>query len=181
VKRLTRSFFARPSQVVAPELLGCEFRFAGLSGRIDEVEAYGGADDAASHAFRGLTARNRVMFGPPGHLYVYFIYGMYFCANIVTGPDGDGQAVLLRSVSPVCGLDTMRARRPTAKNDRSLANGPGKLCAAFGITSVHDGLDLCRGDSGVWRSGGAVGDAAASPRVGISKEVDRLWRWNLVD
>jgi DNA-3-methyladenine glycosylase len=178
MKRVARAFFARPSEVVAPELLGLVLQVGDLSGRITEVEAYGGADDAASHAFRGLTARNEVMFGPAGHLYVYFTYGMHHCANVVTGRStGDGQAVLLRAVTPLRGLDEMRARRPKARTDKQLADGPGKLCAAFGLDRVSNGVDLCRGPIGIWSDGFAPAVVMVTPRIGISKEVDRPWRW----
>ena len=180
MKRLTRSFFARPSHVVAPELLGCVMRYGELAGRIDEVEAYGGADDAASHAFRGPTRRNSVMFGPPGQLYVYFTYGMHHCANVVTGDDGAGEAVLIRSVVPLNGIDTMRTRRAKARNDRTLANGPGKLCAAFALDLSHNGVDLCRGELGIWHTSHSVNEVEITPRIGISKEIARPWRWRLV-
>ena len=141
MRRLRRPFFARPSTTVAPELLN-KLLVAGASvGRIVEVEAYM-ADDPASHAFRGQTRRNATMFGKAGVLYVYFTYGMHHCANIVTGSVGDGQAVLLRAVTPVAGVDEIRARRP-GRADRSLTDGPGKLCQAFGLDLRHDRLDLC--------------------------------------
>jgi DNA-3-methyladenine glycosylase len=176
-RRLGRTFYARPSHVVAPELLGAVLRYGDTAGRIVEVEAYGGADDAASHAYRGPTPRNEAMFGPAGHLYVYFIYGMYFCANVVTGRVGNGEAVLLRAVVPLMGLEPMRLRRPKARSDYALANGPGKLCGAFGIDRSHDGLDLVRGPIGIWRDAAKVVSVIATPRIGITKEVDRPWRW----
>ena len=146
-------------------------------GRITEVEAYGGTDDAASHAARGQTSRNTVMFGPAGVLYVYFTYGMHHCANVVTGPVGDAQAVLLRGVEPLEGLDEMRSRRPKARSDRDLANGPGKLCAAFDIDLRHSGLDLTKADIGIYDDGRAPASIVVTPRVGISKAVDLRWRW----
>ncbi len=146
-------------------------------GRITEVEAYGGTDDAASHAARGQTSRNTVMFGPAGVLYVYFTYGMHHCANVVTGPVGDAQAVLLRGVEPLEGLEEMRSRRPKARSDRDLANGPGKLCAAFDIDLRHSGLDLTKADIGIYDDGRAPASIVVTPRVGISKAVDLRWRW----
>jgi DNA-3-methyladenine glycosylase len=180
VRRLRRSFFARPSPAVAPELLNKLLVAGGSAGRIVEVEAYM-ADDPASHAFRGQTRRNATMFGKAGVLYVYFTYGMHHCANIVTGSVGDGQAVLLRAVTPVAGIDAMRARR-TGRPDRSLADGPGKLCQAFGLDLRHDGLDLCGTGSPLW-----IGDDGVPPpdaprvgqRVGISVAVDVPWRWRI--
>lgn len=176
-KRLTRAFFARHSSVVAPDLLGKILVVGPCTGRITEVEAYGGSDDAASHAARGQTPRNAVMFGPAGVLYVYFTYGMHHCANIVTGPVGDAQAVLLRGVEPLEGLDEMRTRRPKARRVRDLANGPGKLCAAFDLDLRHNGLDLAKVDAGVFDDGGASASIVVTPRVGISKAVDLPWRW----
>jgi DNA-3-methyladenine glycosylase len=178
VRRLRRSFFARPSTTVAPDLLNKLLVVGETAGRIVEVEAYM-ADDPASHAFRGLTRRNATMFGKAGALYVYFTYGMHHCANVVTGTVGDGQAVLLRAVTPVAGIDQLRARRP-GRADRSLADGPGKLCQAFGIDRRHDGLDLCASGAAIW-----IGDDGVQPpdtplvgrRVGISVGVDLPWRW----
>jgi DNA-3-methyladenine glycosylase len=149
-----------------------------VAGRIVETEAYT-ADDAASHSYRGMTSRNAVMFGPPGHLYVYLSYGMHACANVVTGGGGDGQAVLLRAVEPVEGIEHMRRRRP-GRDDRRLADGPGKLCLAMGITLSDDGIDLCSPASPI----GIVDDGVApparpriGPRVGITKAVEVPWRF----
>jgi DNA-3-methyladenine glycosylase len=179
VKRLPLRFFARPSCEVAPDLIGKIFRVGSLEGRITEVEAYGGFDDAASHAFRGPTPRNEVMFGRAGVLYVYFTYGMHHCANIVTGADGVGQAVLIRAVEPLVGLDDMRARRPKARNDRELTNGPGKLCAAFALNRSHNGRDVTERSSaiGLFTDGHEASMVRATTRIGISKEIDRRWRW----
>ena len=176
-RRLGRAFFARHSSVVAPDLLGKILVVGSCRGRITEVEAYGGTDDAASHAARGQTPRNSVMFGPAGVLYVYFTYGMHHCANVVTGPVGDAQAVLLRGVEPLEGLDEMRSRRPKARSDHDLANGPGKLCAAFDIDLRHSGLDLTKADIGIYADGGAPASIVVTPRVGISKAADLPWRW----
>ena len=167
---------------VAPELLNKVLVVGRCRGRIVEVEAYEGADDPASHAYRGRTARNEVMFGPPGHLYVYFTYGMHHCANVVTGIVGVAEAVLLRAVDPLAGLDEMRARRPAARRDGDLSNGPGKLCAAFDLDRGDDGADLVRGPVRIVDDGVAPPEApATSPRIGITKAVDRPWRWYVAD
>jgi DNA-3-methyladenine glycosylase len=179
-KRLGRAFFARHSSVVAPELLSKILVVGSCVGRITEVEAYGGSDDAASHAARGQTPRNTVMFGPAGVLYVYFTYGMHHCANIVTGPVGDAQAVLLRGVEALEGIEEMRLRRPKARRDRDLANGPGKLCAAFDIDLRHNSLDLTKGPIGIFDDGFASASVVATSRVGITKAVDTLWRWSVI-
>jgi DNA-3-methyladenine glycosylase len=176
MRRLARDWFAGDAPVVAPLLLGKILVVGSLSGRIDEVEAYT-ADDQASHSFRGETPRNRTMFGPAGHLYVYFTYGIHHCANVVTGPAGRGEAVLLRSVVPIDGVDEMVRRRGRPRN---VADGPGKLCQAFGIGLEHDGVDLCDDASpiGVFDDGTPPPDApVATPRIGIRLGTDRLWRW----
>ncbi|MDQ4089908.1 MAG: DNA-3-methyladenine glycosylase [Actinomycetota bacterium] len=150
-------------------------------GRIVEVEAYAGAADPASHAFRGMTARNATMFGPPGHLYVYFTYGMHFCANVVCGTDGEASAVLLRGLTPIAGLDAMRAARgPAARRDRDLCSGPGKLCQAFGLDRSFDGADLVTGD----REVEVVDDGTPPPavpgvsgRIGLSVATEVQWRF----
>jgi DNA-3-methyladenine glycosylase len=160
------SFFRRDSTAVAPDLLNKRFEFGPCAGRIVEVEAYT-SDDPASHAFRGPTARNAVMFGPPGRLYVYFTYGMHHCVNIATGAEGDGQGVLLRAVVPLAGLDVMRARRGP-RPDRELTNGPGKLAQAFGLDLRHNGLLARVVDDGVV----PPDEPLVGPRVGITKAVD---------
>jgi DNA-3-methyladenine glycosylase len=179
-QRLRRAFFARHSSVVAPDLLGKILVVGPCSGRITEVEAYGGSDDAASHAARRQTPRNTVMFGPAGVLYVYFTYGMHHCANIVTGAVGDAQAVLLRGVEPLEGVEAMRLRRPNARRDRYLANGPGKLCAAFDLDLRHNGLELTKGPIGIFDDGTTPAGAVIGPRVGITKAVDTPWRWSIL-
>lgn len=150
------------------------------AGRIVEVEAYRGAQDPASHAFRGKSPRNAAMFGRPGHLYVYRSYGIHWCANVVAGTDGVAEAVLMRAVEPIDGLDAMRAARPAVTRDVDLTNGPGKLCAALSITGDDDGTDLCSRTSRVrlLRDGVAppTGPTVTS-RVGISKAADRPWRY----
>jgi DNA-3-methyladenine glycosylase len=178
-KRLGRAFFARHSSIAAPDLLGKILVVGTCTGRITEVEAYGGTDDAASHAARGQTPRNTVMFGPAGVLYVYFTYGMHHCANIVTGAVGDAQAVLLRGLEPIDGVEEMRLRRPKARSDRNLTNGPGKLCAAFDLDLRHNGLDLTKGPIGIFDDGTTLTDPAVGPRVGITKAVNTPWRWSV--
>ncbi len=155
---------------VAPRLLGAVLTHGGISLRLTEVEAYAGPADPGSHAHRGPTDRNRVMFGPPGHLYVYFVYGMHHCANLVTGPDGDPGAVLLRAGEVVDGIDVARERRP-GSSDRDLARGPARLCRALGI-------DL--GDNGVRPElvpGEQVAQISTGPRVGLRLAAERPWRF----
>jgi DNA-3-methyladenine glycosylase len=178
---LPRRFFAADSRELAPRLLNKLLVRGGRVGRIVEVEAYAGALDPASHAYRGLTARNATMFGPPGHLYVYFTYGMHFCANVVCGPDGEASAVLLRGLTPVAGLDAMRAARGRAcRLDRDLCSGPGKLCQAFGLDRSFDGADLVTGDRGVMVADDGTpspGDPGVSGRVGLSVAKEVPWRF----
>jgi DNA-3-methyladenine glycosylase len=164
---------------VAPDLLGKILVVGPCTGRITEVEAYGGTDDAASHAVRGQTPRNAVMFGPAGVLYVYFTYGMHHCANVVTGPVGNAQAVLLRGIEPIEGTEEIRLRRPRARRDRDLANGPGKLCAAFDLDLRHNGLDLTKGPIAILDDGNTPTGVAIGPRVGITKAADTPWRWSV--
>ena len=174
---------------VAPRLLGVLVRCGDRLGRIVEVEAYAGAEDPASHAFRGPTPRNEVMFGPPGHLYVYRSYGIHWCANVVCGPAGEASAVLLRAIEPEAGLEAMWADRPKARTEVDLGSGPGKLCAALGIDHRHNGADLFDPASPVRLEVDPAGadhgpDGAAvavGPRVGITKAVDRPWRFALAD
>jgi DNA-3-methyladenine glycosylase len=177
MRRLRRADLAREADVVAPSLLNKLLVAGPCIGRIIEVEAYTSVDPA-SHAFRGRTERNAVMFGPAGHLYVYFTYGMHHCANVVTGVVGDAQAVLLRAIAPLEGVDTMIARRGRTRN---IADGPGKLCQALAIGLADNGTDLVRS-----RSIGLFDDGVppplhplASRRIGISVGVDTLWRWTV--
>jgi DNA-3-methyladenine glycosylase len=173
---LPRSFYARDSLDVAPELLGKLLVHGARAGRIVEVEAYR-FDDPASHAYRGPTTRNATMFGPPGHLYVYFSYGVHWCANVVTG-NRDGQAVLLRALAPMDGLDAIRDARPAARRDRDLASGPGRLTQALGIDGTFDGTDLVDGAVRIADDGVPPPPVpGVSTRVGISKAVERPWRW----
>jgi len=181
VCRLQREFFGRNCVEVAPDLLNKLLVRDGRAGRIVEVEAYAGALDPASHAYRGQTARNAAMFGPPGRLYVYFTYGMHFCANVVCGVEGEASAVLLRALHPERGLEEMRAARaPAARLDRDLCSGPGKLCQALGLDRSFDGADLVAGDLGVF----VVDDGTPPPvapgvsgRVGLSVAADVPWRF----
>jgi DNA-3-methyladenine glycosylase len=176
---LPREFFDRPSLEVARDLLGRDFEHGGVAVRLTEVEAYAGPDDPASHAYRGITPRTAVMFGPPGHLYVYFSYGVHWCANVVCGPDGTASAVLLRAGRVVRGVPEARSRRATARSDDELARGPARLTSALGIGRIYDGADLCRAGSGVRLTPGLpVADEAVAygPRVGLTKAVERPWR-----
>ncbi|HEX6230590.1 MAG TPA: DNA-3-methyladenine glycosylase [Actinomycetota bacterium] len=183
---LPRSFSARPSTVVAPDLLGRVLvreldDGTLLAARLVEVEAYQ-ERDPASHSFRGSTPRNAVMFGEPGHLYVYFTYGMHFCCNVVTGRDGEGSAVLLRAAEPLLGLSVMADRRGV-DGPRLLCSGPARLAQAFGIDRSDDGADLVRGPALSLRSGEPVpAEAVArSTRVGVSVGVERRWRFFVRD
>ena len=196
---LPRSFYARTALDVAPELLNKVLVRGRRAARIVEVEAYEGANDPSSHGYRGITNRNRTMFGPPGHLYVYFTYGMHHCANVVCGEAGVCSAVLLRALAPLTGEDIMRRARTAASRRRStkplrvidLCSGPARLCQAFGLDRRHDGADL-------------VPPAAASPirarlpvfivddgtpppkepgrsgRIGVSQAANRPWRFYVV-
>jgi DNA-3-methyladenine glycosylase len=142
---LARDFYARSATEVARDCLGKILVHGSTAGRIVEVEAYLGVDDRAAHAWRGLTDRTRVIFGPPGHAYVYFIYGMYECLNFVAEPEGMAGCVLIRALEPLAGLGVMRRRRPTARGIEDLASGPGKLTLAMGITRKLNGADLVEG------------------------------------
>jgi DNA-3-methyladenine glycosylase len=179
-----REFFGRPPLQVAPDLIGCIVANGGVAVRLTEVEAYDGADDPGSHAFTGPTARNQVMFGPPGHLYVYFTYGMHWCANLVCGPPSRAGAVLLRAGEVVAGLDLARQRRPAARNDRDLARGPARLAVALGLSRADNGADVCRPSATFRVLDGAAVDPArirTGPRVGLARAADRPWRFWLDD
>ena len=181
MRRLSRRFFARPAPDVAPDLLGKLLVKAddGIVARIVEVEAYTETDEA-SHAFRGQTARNAPMFGPPGHAYVYFTYGMHWCMNTVTGAEGRGQGCLLRAAEPLEGLDVLRSRRGAAK-DRDLLRGPGRLGQGFGLQREHSGIDLCDGGPLFLADDGDRPAVATGPRVGVSAAADELWRFWIPD
>jgi DNA-3-methyladenine glycosylase len=185
--RLERDFYRRSTLTVARELLGQRLvRVVDdqrLSGLIVEVEAYIGEDDAACHAACGRTPRNEVMYGPPGHAYVYFIYGMYHCLNAVTEEEGFPAAVLIRALEPLEGLEIMRRHRP-GRPDSELTNGPAKLCQALAISRDLNGVDLCTGEALFIEEGRRVdqGEIEASPRIGIQgDELARsvLWRFYL--
>jgi DNA-3-methyladenine glycosylase len=179
-RRLPRSFYGRDAMAVAPDLLNKVLVAGGCAGRIVEVEAYRGGEDPAAHSYRGRTARNATMFGPPGHLYVYFSYGVHWCANAVCMPDGVPQAVLLRALAPVAGIDVMHERRPAARRRRDLCSGPGRLCQALGIDRSHDGANLVTGAGGVTVLDDGVPPPSRpgrGPRIGISKAVEHAWRW----
>ncbi|WP_026922386.1 DNA-3-methyladenine glycosylase [Glycomyces arizonensis] len=169
---MDRSFFDRDSVAVAPELLGCLVTANGVTVRLTEVEAYR-QDDPASHSFRGRTARTAVMFGPAGHLYVYFTYGMHYCANISCGPEGFGAAVLLRAGEVVDGVATAQARRGERIAFRDLGRGPARLAQAMGWDRDDDGADMV----GSVRRG--AGDLAvrSGPRTGITKAAEVPWRF----
>jgi DNA-3-methyladenine glycosylase len=174
--RLGREFFARSVHQVAPELIGCTLLVAGVGGLIVEVEAYD-QEDPASHGFRGETARNRAMFGPPGHAYVYRSYGIHWCLNLVCEDEGVAAAVLLRALEPTCGVEEMRARRGLDE-PRLLAAGPGRLCQALGVTREHDGLPLDRPPFELAARKGAP-EIVSGPRVGITRAADLPWRYGL--
>ncbi len=162
----------RPVLEAAPLLLGAAFAHGGVTIRLTEVEAYDGPNDPGSHAHNGRTDRNAVMFGPPGHLYVYFTYGMHHCCNVSCGPEGDPSAILLRAGHVVDGIETARERRP-GSNDRDLARGPGRLCKALGIDRGDNGLDL----SDVLVPDSPAPDISSGPRVGLRKAAERPWRF----
>jgi DNA-3-methyladenine glycosylase len=181
---LPRKFFERNSTEVARDLIGKELvrvlRERTLRGVIVEAEAYGGSDDPASHAYRGMTERNRVMFGRAGIAYVYFTYGFHYCLNVVTGNEGVATAVLTRALEPVDGIDIMKKRRGNPPREKDLANGPGKICQALGIDRSSNGTDMTilgsklrieRGRASSLRS------VASSERIGIKVAVDKQWRF----
>ncbi|MDQ4148658.1 MAG: DNA-3-methyladenine glycosylase [Actinomycetota bacterium] len=180
MKHLGRAFYARHALVVAEELLGRTlYRRTDegvVAGRLVEVEAYCGSDDPASHAYRRMTARNAVMFGPPGHLYVYFTYGMHHCANIVSDTDGVAGAVLLRALEPLEGLELMAARRGLS-DPRLLARGPGRLCQAFSLTRADNGADLTAGSVWVGSERRIEGRVRTSLRIGVPRRLDQPWRF----
>ena len=165
-----REFFARRATDVARDLLGARIITLDAAAVVVEVEAYLGADDPASHAYRGLTPRNRVMFGPPGHLYVYRSYGIHWCANVVTEAEGIAGAVLLRAARVEGGEAVIRQRRGAGVETERLLRGPGNLCQGLGITGADNGLDLSGADSRVRIEPAPVPlRAEAGPRIGISR------------
>jgi DNA-3-methyladenine glycosylase len=176
---LPRRFYRRDPREVAPDLLGKVLVRGRRAGRIVEVEAYCGEEDPGSHAYRGMTRRNATMFGPPGGLYVYFTYGMHWCANAVCGEVGQGVAVLLRAVAPLRGLDEMWAARDRARREIDLCSGPAKLCQAFGLDGRFDGADLVRGGVVSIRDDGTPPprEPVVTARVGLSAGAEHPWRW----
>jgi len=178
--KLGRSFYDRPTLDVAKDLIGCHLVFNGprgkVSGRIVETEAYIGEGDPACHAARGMTERNQVMFGPPGHAYVYFIYGMYHCLNFVTEREGFPAAVLIRAAEPVEGLPVIRKNSPP-QPDYALLAGPGKLCRGFDITREQNGLDLTGRILYVEDRHEPPAEIARTPRIGISNAAEVEWRF----
>jgi DNA-3-methyladenine glycosylase len=188
---LPRGLFERPALEVAPRLIGAVLEHQAPAGLVavvlTEVEAYEGAADPASHAYRGRTARNAVMFGPPGHAYVYFTYGMHFCVNLVCLPEGTASAVLLRAGRVIEGAALAGARRAASAGPRDLARGPARLCQALGITRAQNGADVCAPASPL-RVRSGMGSAPApngasppavsrGPRVGVNAAGDRPWRF----
>jgi len=170
---LKRAFYERETVQVARELLGKVLVHGETAGRIVETEAYLGGDDLASHSARGVTERTRVIFGPPGHAYVYFIYGMYECLNLVAEPAGKAGCVLIRALEPLYGIDVMRLRRPGARKLEDLASGPGKLTLAMGITRAQNGVDVTRGEFALREPRDAAQiEIVVTPRIGISECAD---------
>ncbi len=173
---LHRPFFARSVHLVAPELIGATLLFRGVGGVIVEVEAYHHTDPAA-HSFRGRTPRNAVMFGPPGHAYVYRSYGIHWCLNFVSEPKGSASAILIRALQPTQGIPIMRRRRGV-KEERLLCSGPGRLCEALGITSDENGLGL-KPPLFELRRRDCAPEIAMGPRIGISVGLEQPWRYGL--
>ncbi|WP_214109011.1 DNA-3-methyladenine glycosylase [Acrocarpospora catenulata] len=177
---LPREFFDRPAHEVAPDLLGRVIAHGPVAVRLTEVEAYGlPGQDPASHSFRGLTPRNSVMFGPPGHLYVYFTYGMHFCANLVCLREGLASGVLLRGGEVVAGAELARSRRPRA-SARDLARGPARLATTLGFVREHNGLDCCDDEKIVQVLEGDPADprsVRSGPRTGVSNGAETPWRF----
>lgn len=178
-KSLPVGFFDRPVLEVAPDLLNKVLVVGESSGRIIEVEAYGGEDDPGSHAWRGPTPRTEVMYGPPGRWYIYLSYGVHWCANIVVSSPGTAAAVLLRAVEPLTGIEAMRAARGNIR-DRDLANGPGKLTQALGFGQELDGAVIAKSAALIIDDGVAPPTRPTrTPRIGLSKDraPDRKWRF----
>jgi len=189
MKKLPRSFYLRPTLTVAKELLGKylirKINNQYLVGKIVEVEAYLGEKDPASHAYRGRTKRNDVMFWEGGHLYVYFTYGMHFCANIVTEESGKGRAVLIRAVEPISGIEIMKKNRKFKfVNDKiiNLTNGPAKLCEAFELKREQNGRDLCNDEIFIANGENILkSNIIASTRIGIKNGTEKRWRFFIKD
>jgi DNA-3-methyladenine glycosylase len=184
LRLVRRKDLAGDPVVIAPTLLNKVLICGDRSGRIVEVEAYQGALDPASHAYRGLTPRTAVMFGPAGFMYVYFTYGMHWCANVVCQPEGVAGAVLIRALTPLTGIEEMRLARPAARKDRDLCNGPAKLCQALGINGELNGTDLLRSTSLVRLLDNGTPPPTSpgvGPRVGISVAKEMPWRFWVSD
>jgi len=173
---LRRAFFDRSVHAVAPDLIGATFLFNGVGGTIVEVEAYHHTDPAA-HSYRGPTERNAVMFGPPGHAYVYRSYGIHWCVNFVCEREGSASAVLIRAIEPTAGIAAMRRRRGL-KDERLLCSGPGRVCEALGITIAHNGHALDRPPFEL-RARSEKVEILSGPRIGITRAVDSPWRYGL--
>jgi DNA-3-methyladenine glycosylase len=173
---LPPEFFARSVHKVAPELIGATLLFNGVGGEIVEVEAYHHTDPAA-HSYGGRTPRNAVMFGPPGHAYVYRSYGMHWCLNFVCEQEGSASAVLIRALRPTAGFSTMRRRRRTT-HERLLCSGPGRLCEALKITGAHNGLRLDAAPFEL-RARSAEPEIVVGVRIGITRAVEHPWRYGL--
>ena len=185
---MSRRLLSRPADQIAPRLLGSVLTVVStetpVSVRITEVEAYGGVgEDPGSHAFRGRTPRNATMFGPPGLLYVYFTYGMHWCCNVVTGPEGQAGAVLLRAGQVIDGIELARERRTSAKSDRDLARGPARLTKALGLDGSADGVDLFGDDTITFRlAPRPIAPAIVSARTGVGGAgAQTPWRFALDD
>ncbi len=185
-RKLTRDFYDRPTLDVAPEMLGKVLVHrvgdAELAGRVVEVEAYLGPEDLASHAARKTSKRARIMFGTPGMVYVYLIYGMHHCLNIVTEHDGTAGAVLVRAVEPVDGIEQMRLNRGRSIPDRNLADGPGKLCQAMGIHLTHNRTDACGDEIWLEDRGDTTVAIRQTPRIGVDyagEWAEKLWRFTI--
>ena len=178
VSSIDRRFFARSVHKVAPDLIGMTVLFKGVGGVIVEVEAYHESEPAA-HSYGGMTARNAVMFGPPGYAYVYRSYGIHWCVNLVCEKEGSASAVLIRALQPTHGIPAMRRRRGL-HDERSLCSGPGKLCEALGITIAHSELPL---DASPYALYARVGkpEVVTGLRIGITKAVELPWRYGLKD
>lgn len=172
----------QPVDEAAILILGCELVTAGCRVRLVEVEAYGGSYDPGSHAYRGKTPRNQIMFGEPGYLYMYFTYGNHWMANVVVGPPGNASAILLRAAEPLEGVSSMWTRRPKAVKETDLLSGPGKLCAALGLSGTEYGVDLLASDSPVRLELGArPGRVLVSTRIGLSPGHGEETPWRFID
>lgn len=180
MKALARTFYERDTVQVSRDLLGKLVVHGDTGGIIVETEAYLGGDDLASHSAIGITNRTRVIFGPPGHAYIYLSYGMHDCLNLVAEPDGKAGCVLIRALEPTIGLEVMRIRRPLARQDRDLTSGPGKLTQALAITRAQNGVDVTRGDLIVSAPKVSVPfEIEVSKRIGITKCADLPLRFTI--